>query len=209
MVYAFLVWETTIAAIPGSLVEQYALLKSVPRGWWPIVAYTALSIVLFAVALGPDRLQAWWTWGRNSLSTGHADITITNAPQSSPQTTQSTGANQLAQQAQGETYEEYLRRLCRELAQELYRFLNEHGYSRSEDHDDPRIVQRDAEALRSPQFRENLRPRARNLLRKLKERGLYPPENLARFQQRSIENTLSLWAVERLADALSEIGHDW
>jgi hypothetical protein len=126
MVYAFLVWETTLAAIPGSLVEQYALLKSVPKGWWPVVAFTALSIILFAAALGPDRLQAWWTWGRNSLSTGRTDIATTNAPQSSPQTIQSTRASQLAQQVQGETYEEYLRRLCRELAEELRQFLEDH-----------------------------------------------------------------------------------
>jgi TIR domain len=113
------------------------------------------------------------------------------------------------QQSRDETDEEFLRRCCRESAQELYSFLTEQGYSRNENHNDPKVVQRDAEALASPQYRENLRPRARNLLKKLKERGLYPPDNLARFQQRSIENTLSLWAVERLADLLSEIGHDW
>jgi hypothetical protein len=120
-----------------------------------------------------------------------------------------TEAYRLAEEVRGETDEEYLRRHCRELAQELYGFLNEQGYSRSENHEDPRIIRRDAEALALPQFRENLRPRARNLLKKLKKHNLYPPEDLAGFQQRSIENTLSLWGVERLADVLSEIGHDW
>jgi hypothetical protein len=112
------------------------------------------------------------------------------------------------QQFLGETDND-LRRRSRELAQELFRFLDEQGYSRDEDPDDPGIDRRDAEALALPRFRESLRPRARNLLKKLRQRGLYPPENLADFQQQSIENPQSLWAVENLANVLNEIGHDW
>jgi hypothetical protein len=108
----------------------------------------------------------------------------------------------------GETDEE-LRQRCLELARELNQFLRLQGYSSDEDPDDPKVDKRDAQALAVPRFRENLRPRARNLLRKLRERGLYPPENLASYQQQSIENPQSLWAVENLANLLNEIGHDW
>jgi len=69
----FLIWETTIAGIPASLVEQYTFLKSIPAGWWPIIAMFALVLFLFALALGPDRLQAWWTWRRNLLASQRAD----------------------------------------------------------------------------------------------------------------------------------------
>lgn len=55
----FLMWETTVAAIPASLVEQYALLKSIPAGWWPVITVFILSLIFFVAALGPDRLQVW------------------------------------------------------------------------------------------------------------------------------------------------------
>jgi hypothetical protein len=56
---AFLVWETTVAGIPASLVTQYTVLKSIPAGLWPVFAMIALAAFFGALALGPDLIQKW------------------------------------------------------------------------------------------------------------------------------------------------------
>jgi len=58
-VLAFVMWETTIEAIPASLSRQVVFLQSLPKGLWPIVALFVLSFVLFVMALGPDRVEPW------------------------------------------------------------------------------------------------------------------------------------------------------
>jgi hypothetical protein len=54
-----------------------------------------------------------------------------------------------------------------------------------------------------------LGPEVRNLLRKLEERGLYRPQELRSYERQAVAKPPSLFAVERIANLLNEIGHDW
>lgn len=199
-------WWWLLLGLPSVPALVGGIITFLQNASWLVIALVILGS--YVVALGGTALiLRRWTASR-SVVVPHAGTTD-SVHTETPQTEVRADTHRHPQQGQDETYEVYLRRLCRELAQELYRFLNERGYSRSESHDDPRIEQRDAEALASPQYREYLRPRARNLLKKLKSQGLYPPEGLASHQQRPMENPRSLWRVELLADMLNEIGHDW
>jgi len=111
-------------------------------------------------------------------------------------------------QVEEETDEEFLIRRCREVAQRLFHFLDEQGYSRLEDPNDPEIERRDDRALLAYN-RGSLRPEVRNLLRRLEERGFYRPETLKSYERQAVANPLSLDAIERIANLLNEIGHDW
>ena len=77
------------------------------------------------------------------------------------------------------------------VADKLFDFLDEQGYSKFEDLNDPKVIRRDNEALKL--YNRRLRPEVASLLKKLRQRGLYPPEGLARHQQSSIvENSFTL-----------------
>jgi uncharacterized protein YjbI with pentapeptide repeats/cell division protein FtsB len=59
-ILAFLKWETSIEAIPGSMDEQATkLLAVLGNGWAPVIALFLLSVAMFGLWLGPDRLQEW------------------------------------------------------------------------------------------------------------------------------------------------------
>jgi beta-phosphoglucomutase-like phosphatase (HAD superfamily) len=167
-----------------------------------------LSFLLAIIAIGPYRVQAWIKWASPSRSTSTAVPPTADPVSAVGVYREAVGeTHRDPRQVEEETDEEFLIRRCRELAQELYDFLDEHNYSKFEDLNDPKVIQRDSKALKL--YNRRLRPEVANLLKRLKARGLYPPEGLASHQQSSIEKTLSLWAVERLANVLNEIGHDW
>ena len=205
LLLAFLRWETSIAEIPGSLSEQLAFLRAFPGGLIPIIVYSLVGVIFLLLAIGPTRLAE--SYSKLSAFRTQATPQVRKARAVSTQGEAVGEGGMPPQQLQGETDEEFLRRGCRELAQELYGFLNEQGYSKFEDLNDPKVIARDDRALAL--FREHLRPAARNLLKKLKAQGLYPPEDLASHRQSSVEKMLSLWSIEQLANVLNEIGHDW
>jgi len=98
-----------------------------------------------------------------------------------------------------------LKRRCLKVADELFQFLENHGIDDSSDPDEPEVQRKEKEAMKL--YRRRLRGKVRVLLQDLEQHGWYPPESLPGYKQRPIENPLSLYSVERIADVLVEIGH--
>jgi hypothetical protein len=205
-ILAFLLFETGVAGIPDSIASQYEFLSKLNEESLIRLAALVLGFVFALVAIGPYRVQAWIKWASPDRSTSTAV----------PPADETGSTVGVYREAVGETYrsplrveeetdEEFLSRRCREVADKLFDFLDEQGYSKFEDLNDPKVIQRDSEALKL--YNRRLRPEVAILLKELKAGGLYPPETLANHEQSSIEKALSLWAVERLANVLNEIGH--
>lgn len=135
---AFLLFETGVAGIPDSIASQYAFLASLNEEWLIRLAALVLGFFLTLVAIGPYRVQAWIKWASPDHSTSTAV----------PPTADAVSAVGVYREPVGETYrdplqveeesdEEFLRRRCRELAQRLFSFLDEQGYSKHERPNDP------------------------------------------------------------------------
>lgn len=102
-------------------------------------------------------------------------------------------AKQVAQQVQGETDEQYLRRRCQELADELRQFLE-----KNENLQEEQVVRL---------YNRHLGDKASALLEELEEHGLYPPQNLKSYQLAANAKPLSPFAIRNLAKTLGTIGH--
>ncbi len=65
LIVMFLKWETTWTAIPGDAANQVDLLVRLGgAGWLPVLTTGLIGVVLFAVAIGSNKLGAW----RNAAS---------------------------------------------------------------------------------------------------------------------------------------------
>ena len=142
-VLAFLLFETGVAGIPGSIAEQYALLATYSEEWLIRVLALALGFVLALVAIGPYRVQAWIKWASPGQSTSTAvpptvEPVSTSAVRVHRDPLGETRRDPL--QVEEETHEEFLSRRCREVADKLFDFLDEQGYSKFEDLNDPKVI---------------------------------------------------------------------
>jgi hypothetical protein len=115
------------------------------------------------------------------------------APAAGGQNDAFAGASQVAEKVREEAYDEDLRQRCREIADDLRQFLEDHA---SEDKD---------ELVR--QYHRYLGDRASALLEELEKRGMYPPETLKSFELAANAHPRSPLAISRLAKTLGIIGH--
>jgi TolA-binding protein len=88
---------------------------------------------------------------------------------------------------------ESLKRRCREVAEDLFQFLDDH---REQNEDDIKEL-----------YRRRLRGRVKALLRDLEQQAWWPPETLPSHRRNSVENPLTPYSIGSLADFLNEIGH--
>jgi hypothetical protein len=95
---------------------------------------------------------------------------------------------------QDETVEQDLRRRCRERADEMRQFLEDHENSLNEE---------DLIDL----YRRRLGDKVSALLEELGEHDLYPPPHLKSYQLAANANPLSAYAIRNLAKTLGTIGH--
>jgi hypothetical protein len=121
LAFAFLRWETDIASIPGSLSEQLAFVREMPGGTVPIIVYSVIGIALVLLAIGPHRVQAWMKWA--SLDQP-SPTTVTPVSEAGPSNVTTGETHRDPRRVEEETDEEFLRRHCRELAQELSGFAD-------------------------------------------------------------------------------------
>ena len=55
-----LLWETTLAGIPGSILGQIAFVNSLGGWWWARLIAAALAVSVALLAIGPTRLAEWY-----------------------------------------------------------------------------------------------------------------------------------------------------
>ena len=110
LVTAFLKWEAAYATLPEDISKQVAvLLQLFGTGWLPIVAMLLLGITLFAVGLGPDRLEAWVRWVSKHRATRPKSD---DGQEAQPQILRTLN-------------DEALKQRCRELSDKLFEFYRQ------------------------------------------------------------------------------------
>lgn len=69
LVLGFLIWETSVEAIPESISKQVAFLSTLPKGWLPIIVFSVLGVGLLLIAIGLERVetsgQVAYRWYKN------------------------------------------------------------------------------------------------------------------------------------------------
>lgn len=110
LVTAFLKWEAAYATLPEDISKQVAvLLQLFGTGWLPILVMLLLGITLFAVGLGPDRLEAWVRWVSQHRTTRPK---FDEGQEAQPQILRTLN-------------DEALKQRCRKLSEELFEFYRQ------------------------------------------------------------------------------------